>query len=89
MVVETTPVGPAVAGVVSANAVSQPLFGNCATVAPWLDVCTVLDVVWRPELLRRSVVSFVEQHVERFQNKPFVSLTCVAHLNSSPEAISR
>src|SRR4029077_13635346 len=52
------------------------------SLAPRLDVRTVLDVVGRPELLRRSVVTFVEQRVEPFQNEPFVLLSRRIHRTS-------
>src|SRR5260370_41771174 len=44
------------------------------SIAPGLDVCTVLYVVRRPELLSGSVVPLVKQGVERFEHQLFVFL---------------
>ena len=43
-------------------------------VASGLDVRAVLDVVRRPVALRRLVVAFVEQRIERFEHQDLVRL---------------
>ena len=44
------------------------------------DMGAVLDIVRRPKLLRRVLVTFVEQRVGGLQNEPLVLLTGIIHL---------
>jgi hypothetical protein len=43
-------------------------------VAAWRNMGAVLDVTFRPEALRGSVVAFVEQRVEGFEHERLVLL---------------
>ena len=35
--------------------------------ATWFDMCAMLDILIRPEAVRRIIVALVEQRVERFE----------------------
>jgi len=50
--------------------------------APRRDMSTVLDVVWRPKPLGRSVVTFVEQRIESLQHESFVLFRFRLHESS-------
>src|ERR1700675_4778093 len=53
------------------------------TVATRRDMSAVLNVVWRPELFCGSIVTFVEECVERFQNEGLILFGCgLRHVDS-------